>query len=202
MVTENRRPHLTRHKINVREERPDVLILCEGTKTEPNYFRSFRVAKVDILGEGSNTKSLVETAIDRKNKANGQYDSVWVVFDRDSFPASNIGTAFNLAHGNGIEVAFSNEAFEIWYILHFEYRNTEMCRTEYENKLTALLGFKYKKNDPNIYSALELKQQEALKNAKKLSRQYPSTAKPQNKNPYTSVYSLVEFLNKLKQQRG
>ena len=42
------------------------LIVCEGEKTEPNYFRSFPVNKnlirLDIKGEGKNTKSLVEKA--------------------------------------------------------------------------------------------------------------------------------------------
>jgi len=43
------------------------LIVCEGEKTEPNYFRKFpvdtKVIKLDIQGEGKNTKSLVEKAI-------------------------------------------------------------------------------------------------------------------------------------------
>lgn len=48
------------------------LIVCEGEKTEPNYFRSFpvdtKVIKLDIKGEGKNTKSLVKKAIEWKNK--------------------------------------------------------------------------------------------------------------------------------------
>ncbi len=50
------------------------LIVCEGEKTEPNYFRSFpvdtKVIKLDIKGEGKNTKSLVEKAIELKNGSN------------------------------------------------------------------------------------------------------------------------------------
>jgi hypothetical protein len=50
------------------------LIVCEGEKTEPYYFKSFpvdpTVIKLDIKGEGKNTKSLVEKAIELKNGQN------------------------------------------------------------------------------------------------------------------------------------
>lgn len=38
------------------------LIVCEGTRTEPNYFKAFRVrsATVEVKGSGYNTRSLVE----------------------------------------------------------------------------------------------------------------------------------------------
>lgn len=64
------------------------LIVCEGEKTEPNYFRSFavdtKVIKLDIKGEGKNTKSLVEKAIELKNDSEyDESDRFWCVFDRD-----------------------------------------------------------------------------------------------------------------------
>ena len=37
----------------------NLLIYCEGEKTEPNYFRSFRIAR-EVVGEGYNTLSLVK----------------------------------------------------------------------------------------------------------------------------------------------
>ena len=49
-------------------ERERILIVCEGAKTEPNYFRAIqeklppRVVEVEIAGEGHNTLRLVETA--------------------------------------------------------------------------------------------------------------------------------------------
>ena len=46
-------------KVNVKKLRKFILIVCEGTKSEPNYFESFRVRmprgsleKVSIVGEG------------------------------------------------------------------------------------------------------------------------------------------------------
>ena len=48
-----------------------ILIVCEGEKTEPNYFLCFRVssAVVEVVGEGYNTVSLVERAISKRDKA-------------------------------------------------------------------------------------------------------------------------------------
>ena len=79
--------------------RKNFLIVCEGEKTEPNYFSHFRVPKIvcDVVGIGANTESLVKKAIELKNNATISYDNVWCVFDRDSFPAQNFG-ALPLLH--------------------------------------------------------------------------------------------------------
>jgi hypothetical protein len=65
--------------------------VCEGEKTEPNYFRSFpvdaKVIKLEIKGEGRNTQSLVENAISLKNGSESdETDRFWCVFDRDEKP--------------------------------------------------------------------------------------------------------------------
>jgi len=75
-----------------------------------------------ILGEGMNTDSLVEYAIQLKREAeknNNPYSWVWCVFDRDSFTSHQFNRAIKIAKNNQIKAAYSNEAFEIWYILHF-----------------------------------------------------------------------------------
>ncbi len=48
-----------------------ILIVCEGGRTEPNYFRSFRITSVhvNIQGKGMNTDSLVEETIRMKEEA-------------------------------------------------------------------------------------------------------------------------------------
>lgn len=55
--------------------RCSVLIVCEGTKTEPNYFEAFAekqqgviVYDIEVKGLGRGTKDVVEKAIDLKNK--------------------------------------------------------------------------------------------------------------------------------------
>ena len=186
--------NLKRRK-NFRPVRKNFLIVCEGEKTEPNYFTSFRVPKTifDVHGIGANTESLVREALKLRDSQNTTYDEVWCVFDRDSFPLGNFNNALKLAKNNNIEVAYSNEAFEIWYLLHFHYHDSATTRCKYQAMLTERLGFKYKKNDPNIYEYLESLQENAIKNAKRLKQSYPHH-RPGNDNPSTNVYELVEKL--------
>jgi len=180
------------------------LIVCEGEKTEPNYFRSFPVDKkvinLDIKGEGRNTRSLVEKAIELKNDSESdETDRFWCVFDRDIKPnnpndSQNFNSAITLARNNGIDVAYSNDAFELWYLLHFHFYNTGISRQDYQNMLTKLLGHKYKKNSEMIYEELKDKQQDAIKHAKRLLQEY-DRPNPESDNPSTTVHLLVEELN-------
>lgn len=180
------------------------LIVCEGEKTEPNYFKKFpvntRVINLDIRGEGKNTRSLVDKAIELKNSS--EYDEsnrFWCVFDRDingrnSNDAQNFNAAMTLAKNNGIKVAYSNDAFELWYLLHFHFYNTGISRKDYQNMLTQLLGHEYKKNSETIYEELKSRQQNAIKHAKRLLQEY-DVSNPETDNPSTTVHLLVEELN-------
>jgi len=187
---------LTRRK-NFKPLRKNFLIVCEGEKTEPNYFKKFRVPKevFDVVGIGANTESLVRKAIELKKKASMSYDDVWCVFDRDSFPAKNFNNALALAKKNNIKIAYSNEAFEIWYLLHFYYHDSATSRADYGNMLTARLGFQYKKNDDSMYDNLIALQKTAIANAAKLLKFYAKHS-PSKDNPSTTVHILVKELNK------
>ena len=59
------RPVPLTRQVNTREVKQTFLIVCEGEKTEPNYFRSFRVltATVRVEGAGMNTLSLIKETI-------------------------------------------------------------------------------------------------------------------------------------------
>ncbi len=178
-----------------RKFRSRFLIVCEGERTEPNYFKGFHLpAKVaDIRGIGANTVSLVEKTIELRSE--GDYDSVWCVFDRDSFPVQNFNEALQLAERNGINVAYSNEAFEIWYLLHFHYHNAALDRTQYAGKIKAEIGRPYQKNDPEMYSLLRGRMNDAIRNAQKLLTNY-EPLNPAQDNPSTTVHVLVEELRK------
>lgn len=184
-------------KVETRNLRQRILIVCEGAKTEPNYFRGFRVNKqiyeIDIQGIGYNTASLVRQAVSLKEG----YDQVWCVFDRDSFPAQDFNAAFEIARPHDIKIAYSNEAFELWYLLHFHYYDAAIPRREYCAKLTELLGHKYEKNSEVIYEELLGRQADAIRNAKKLYSNY-KPCRPERDNPSTTVHLLVSALNELK----
>jgi hypothetical protein len=186
-------------QVGTRELKERFLIVCEGSKTEPNYFRSFRVPKnvveVDVHGFGEDPSRLVRSATDLKNKDGDDYDQIWCVFDRDSWTLENFNNAISSATSQGFRVAYSNESFELWYILHFEYLNTGIPRQDYIHKLSLLLGKKYQKNSKTIYDELLDKQPTAIRNAEKLLTQY-APPDPANDNPSTTVHLLVQELNR------
>lgn len=188
-----------------------ILIVCEGEKTEPNYFESLRMkyrlsSSIVIKGEGANTQSLVRIAIEESKKLGKGYrfDSVWCVFDKDSFEESACREAFELADSNKINVIFSNEAFEFWYLLHFDYIDSAMSRGDYGEKLTQRLGEKYEKNDKHILEKIErvnsTGQNEAIRNAKRLILSHKSKDdqfNPITHPPYTNVHELVLKLSSM-----
>jgi hypothetical protein len=197
--TEARVQSYSERTIDTRGILPSFLIICEGKKTEPNYFKAFRipdlsVKKLDVIGLGDNTLSLVERAKQEKDGRN--YDYVWCVFDRDSFPSGKFNAAITSAYDNGMHVAYSNEAFELWYLLHFNFYNTGMLRKDYESMLTRLLSHKYKKNSATIYEEIKHIQPIAIKNATNLLSQYDLN-RPEKDNPSTTVHFLVQCLNAL-----
>jgi len=178
------------------------LIVCEGEKTEPNYFRKFPenpevYDKIDIHGIGYNTISLVNEAIRLKNdalKRKEPYIEVWCVFDKDDFTMEQFQNAILLAGRNNIRCAYSIEAFELWYLLHFNYNDSRLDRKQYREKLSENLGKQYQKNDEGMYQLLKKKQSTAMQNARKLyALQHKRPLSEQN--PITTVFLLVERLS-------
>jgi hypothetical protein len=178
-----------------------ILIVCEGEKTEPNYFKKFPANPevydtIDVYGTGYNTLSLVKEAVRIKNAAiqnKAPYIETWCVFDRDDFSIESFGNAIALAEKNQIKCAYSIEAFEIWYMLHFNFYDTALSRTQYKEKLSELLQRPYLKNDADMFKVLRKFQDKAIQNAGKLYlRQCKLPLREQN--PVTTVFKLVERL--------
>lgn len=204
-----------KRKEGTKEVRVYFLIVCEGEKTEPNYFKSFKsnvksfVYTIDTLGEGSNTIDLVKRTIKARENSSQKYDSVWAVFDRDSFSPDNFNGAIHLANSQDIKVGWSNEAFELWYLLHFQYRNTSMSREDYkkaiedevnaritkESKSKKTKKFEYKKNSTEMYNILEKygNQTQAIKWAEKLIATHTCKNYAIH-NPCTLIHLLVKEL--------
>lgn len=117
-------------------EKPSILIVCEGENTEPSYFNQFRItsAKVKSVGEGYNTISLVNRALALSQQ--GNYDQVWCVFDKDDFNDNDFNSAIQIAVANNFGVAYSNQSFEYWLILHFnDHQGGGMHRDSYNDKI-------------------------------------------------------------------
>ncbi len=121
-------------------EKPTILIVCEGKNTEPSYFRQFKLSTATIkpIGEGYNTVSLVNRAIQLSKEK--PYEQVWCVFDKDDFNNIDFNNAIQIAEANNFGVAYSNQAFEYWVILHFnDHQGGGMNRDDYNEKINELL---------------------------------------------------------------
>lgn len=121
-------------------EKPSILIVCEGENTEPSYFNQFRLSSATIksVGEGYNTTSLVNRAIQLANEK--QYEQVWCVFDKDDFAEDDFNTAIQIAEAVKFKVVYSNQSFEYWLILHFDdHQGGGMHRSHYNKKINDLL---------------------------------------------------------------
>lgn len=126
-------------------EKPSILIVCEGKNTEPSYFNQYRLSSATVkpVGTGSNNVSLVKRA--QQLKKEGKYNQVWCVFDADPKPdnskqAQNFNAAIKMAEKLGFGVAYSNQAFEYWLILHLEdHQGGRMHRSDYNQKINRLL---------------------------------------------------------------
>ncbi len=183
------------------------LIICEGKETERRYFESFRANKkiedFRVEGIGANTLYVVQKTIEFRDslekKRGEKFDQVWCVFDRNDFPAQDFNAALQLAMREGIQVAYTNEAFELWYLLHFDYHTSAYSRTQYKDKLTERFGKRYEKNAADTYEILQRRGDEtqAMRFADKLLKEHiknNARINPENDNPSTMVHCLVREL--------
>lgn len=189
---QNRKKSYRRRRIDQVNPRKTILIVCQGERTEPNYFSKFGTAwlTVKIHKVGKDTKSVVEKAKELKK----DYEETWVVFDKDDFDDCTFDNSIQSARNSNINVAYSNECFEVWYILHFEFLNTGIPRTDYFSKLGKLMGCEYTKANDFMYERLKGRMENAIANAKKLLEVYGASSHPSKANPSTTVHLLVEEL--------
>lgn len=202
-VKKNHRTSSLSRPQGTRVVKQSFLIVCEGMCTEPDYFRAFRMttATIKAVGQGMNTISLVNKAIsirDTEIKKKRIYDQCWVVFDKDDFPASDFNQAIALAERNGFRVAYSNQAFEYWFLLHFNLYRGPIHRNSYANMLTKLTGLPYSKAEgfgAMLYNRLLHLQPQAIKNATAVIKE-TSQGNPAMEESSTTVHQLVIELNK------
>ncbi|OJW81734.1 MAG: hypothetical protein BGO69_14600 [Bacteroidetes bacterium 46-16] len=209
-----------KRKLNVRAKRMYYLIVCEGEATEPNYFEGLKqdlpkgvltACQIDIEGTGRNTQSLVDETLRLKEEYEKDrtqpVDKLWVVFDRDSFAANEFNNAINRCTQNlpTIGCAWSNEAFELWYLLHFHFYQNAMNRQQYqgliENNLRPVIGeaYSYEKNSQQMYALLKEHGSidNAIRNAQRLAESYGERQDYANHNPCTMVFKLIIELRQL-----
>ena len=200
-------------KLGNRDEKLGTcLIITEGTETEVNYFENikniintkYRKREIQenypmkVEGKGRSTSVLVNEAIKRKNREN--FSEIWIVFDKDD--NTDFDRAIELANVNNINVAWSNQSFELWLLLHFKDLKVEISRSQYIGELNSIFkkekinGGKYDKNISNIFDITYENINSALKRSKSLRKEQERLGEkhPSKMSPGTTVDILVEKL--------
>ena len=153
-----RKEDLARRKATI-PERPRILIVCEGEKTEPLYLKALAsnlgLTTIDYGDCGSAPINVAKYGKDAL-KSDSDLDMIFFVFDRDTHESYD--EALNLIEGLKNQKKLKNKTikpitsipcFEIWFLLHFEPHNRPYTassgKSPCENLISALKrkkGFK------------------------------------------------------------
>lgn len=191
--------------------RPRIIIVCEGEKTEPNYFEDLiqdcRLTSADVAVYGeecdSAPASIVDFAEDIYRKNKGAAQRIFCVFDRDRHETFDAAVTRIAGKRNlGFTEIISYPCFEYWLLLHFSYSRKEYIGTakkspgdivvkELEKIFNKDLKRPYKKGLKGVYSILKNRINDASKRATMACQDAHQTNNP---NPSTNVLDLINFL--------
>lgn len=190
--------------------RVNILVVCEGEQTEPSYFESFPTnlkgitVKLDCIpGNKKNQPSqILDRAINLAKQSKINYDQIWIVFDKDDTLDEDFNKTILEANKKKIKIAWSNEAFELWYVLHFQECTSSLSRKDYKkliekglNKNNKGKKIEYSKNRKDMFDLLSKygDRDAALSRAKKCNNQFDCQHYSKH-NPATIVCFLVETM--------
>ena len=191
---------------------PRLLIVSEGIKTETAYFTSIKKKihdrfqgniimdkiDIDIKGTGRGTMEVVNYALKSRNRHT--YSQVWVLIDKDQF--TDFDQAIKKAEDEDLSVAWSNQSFELWYLLHFQPVSSGIDNKKIIDRLSTHLQQKgiirepYSKSKPLTYDNLKENVQLAIDRSEKLMLEHETLRNtiPSQMNPATTVPNLVRLL--------
>ena len=206
--------------INTREKNIRFLILTEDTKSSKLYLEAVikevratcwgskvvGIAKNSVIkGCGMSTTRLLKEAQSIKDSELTPFDSCWLVFDKDDF--HDFDKAIREAKDAGFGVAWSNESFELWYLLHFKYQSVviprDKCIIALEEEIQRYKSsFKYDKGSSTMHAILAEygNREQAIKNAERLQEMYQDTDYS-SRNPCTHVDELIKAITDPEQRK-
>lgn len=189
-----------------------MLIICEGEKTEVNYFRAIRrelripSADIEVVHSvlGTQPLQIVESA-EARFRASKAFDRVFAVFDRDDHLTYNNALSRAAALDGKLKndqkknVSFqaipSVPNFEFWILLHFKNVLAFMPRADVYTELKEAAHYPtYAKNSLTVYADTKHRIPDATQRAVQLRGQY--TAHP-GTDPYTDADVLTGIMTGL-----
>lgn len=215
---ERQRKHLER-KLNRRASYDRILIVSEGSKTEPNYFREIRAAhrlntaNVEVQPGQLGTepiqvvqyaKALFEAGDRHKQIQPRAFERVYAVFDRDDhltyfdalkFAESLDGKLRNDAKQLVSFMAISSvPSFELWLLLHYEDIQAPIHRDEVMRRLKQHIPG-YEKGMEGAFATTHAKLDTARQRAQALAAKFNAYSAPE---PFTAIADLVVLLTTLR----
>jgi hypothetical protein len=207
-----------RRKAASRKSADRILIVCEGSKTEPQYFDEIRqelrlpTAHIYVMGasDGNDPLSVVRYA--EKIFLNGDphrsispriFDQIWVVFDRDEHhsyhDALRLVGQLNLSMKNDtqskvpFEIIASVPCFEIWLLLHYEDVLAPLSRSDVYQRLRRHIP-QYDKGSHGLWRRTNSQVLVAKERAIKIALQ---KNRSDDDGPYTDLHLFVDRLQNL-----
>jgi RloB-like protein len=196
-----------------------LLIVCEGSKTEPNYLNEIRqelrlpTANVLVLPSEIGTDPLNVVIYAQRLFLHGdahkgigakQFDRVYAVFDRDDHHTYAAALAkasdLNLRMQNDerrkvpFQAIVSVPCFELWLLLHFEDIKVSLHRNEVAQRLKKYLPH-YQKGGVGHWASSKAHIATAQTRAARLAELYTAV---QDTEPYTNMHELIQCLLQLK----
>lgn len=207
------------HKLGKRASYDRILIVSEGSKTEPNYFREIRAvhrlqtANVEVQPSELGTepiqvvqyaKSLFEKGDRYKQIQPRAFEQVYAVFDRDDhrtyFEALKLAESIDgkLRNDNKQQVKFkaiaSVPSFELWLLLHYEDIQAPIHRDEVMRRLKQHIP-SYEKGAGGAFAITRDRLVTARQRAQALAAKFSAYNDPE---PYTAISDLVTLLTTLR----
>ena len=177
--------------------RQSFLIFCEG-ETELGYFISFKKSAKAI--KGGNALAIVKEAIKQKEATTKDVDQYWVVFDKDDTTDTDFNAAIKLSGESGIRAAWSNQAFELWFILHYVSFTAACNRNRYKTILKKYItdydaSKKGKEQGKQLFETTYPMLMTAIANAEASYKSFDAQGlEAAQKESCTTVYELVRLL--------
>lgn len=215
---ERQRRQLER-KIGRRAPYNRILIVSEGSKTEPNYFTEIRASyrlhtanvQVHPCDIGTAPLQVVKYARELFEKGNRQkqilpkaFEKIFAVFDRDDhqtyFDALTLVDSLNgkLRNDERLSVEFqaiaSVPCFELWLLLHYEDILAPIHRDEVMRRLKTHIR-DYEKGTKGVFETTRQLLDIATQRAEALKQRFNAYDAPE---PFTAVADLVSLLVSLR----
>ncbi len=194
---------ISRKPSGSRKRNPVIYLICEGEETEIRYFKGFRSRScyIDIKPIASQYKSAdslvrkARTAIGKSPYYPEDGDVIWCVFDCDDNTDAMLHSAVVQARREGYHIAFSNPAFEIWFLYHFTTPTVAMDNTTVIRQLRQPGRLENYEKHQDVYNLLKALQMQAIQRAEQRLRELGEQKLIRNSNPCTTVVELVKYLN-------